>query len=282
MLSYILIITGLIGLIIASITDIKTREVPDWLNYFLIIAGLGLRLIYSVYEMNFSYILYGLLGFGVFFLVALLMYYTKQWGGGDSKLLMGLGALFGSYPVNILFNPNLNQPFLLILLINIILVGGVYGILWALYLGFRNWKNTKKELNKINLKFLKYFSFLLLLPLALLIINFSLFIVALLFLLFIILIIFILIFIKAVENCCMYKNVGINKLTEGDWPAHDIKYKGKTICMKNSLGLTKKEIILLKKYKFKNILVKEGIPFVPSFLIGFIISIIFGNVMLIF
>jgi len=281
MLSYILIITGLFGLIIASITDIKTREVPDWLNYFLITAGLGLRLIYSVYEMNFSYILYGLVGFGVFFLAALLMYYTKQWGGGDSKLLMGLGALFGSYPINSLFNPNLNLPFLLILLINIILVGGVYGILWALYLGFRNWKNTKKELKKIDLNFLKYFSLLLILPMALLIISFSLFIVSLLFLLFVLLIAFILIFIKAVENCCMYKNIDVNKLTEGDWVAHDIKHKGRVICRKNSLGLTKKDIILLKKYKFKNILIKEGIPFVPSFLIGFLISLIFGNIILI-
>ena len=39
MLIITLIIT-LIALIIASVTDIKTREVPDWLNYSLIIIGL--------------------------------------------------------------------------------------------------------------------------------------------------------------------------------------------------------------------------------------------------
>ena len=92
MISYILITAGLIGLLIATMTDIKTREVPDWLSYSLIVIGLGVRLIYSLFEWNFSYVLFGFIGFGIFFLIALFMYYTKQWGGGDSKLLMGLGA----------------------------------------------------------------------------------------------------------------------------------------------------------------------------------------------
>ena len=80
----------------------------------------------------------------------------------------------------------------------------------------------------------------------------------------------------------MYKYIDINKLTEGDWAARDVKYKGKIICKKDSYGLTKLEINLLKKHKFKKILIKEGIPFVPSFLIGFLISIIWGNIIFIF
>ena len=88
-------ITVLISLIIASITDIKTREVPDWLNYGLIVFGLGSRLIYSIALSDFSFFLYGLTGFLVFFIIANIMFYSAQWGGGDSKLLMGLGAVIG-------------------------------------------------------------------------------------------------------------------------------------------------------------------------------------------
>ena len=282
MISYILITAGLIGLLIATMTDIKTREVPDWLSYSLIVIGLGVRLIYSLFEWNFSYVLFGFIGFGIFFLIALFMYYTKQWGGGDSKLLMGLGALFGSYPINSFLNPNLDLPFLLILIINIILIGGIYGILWALYLGVINWSSTKRELKKINLSFLKYFSLLLLFPLIFLFFYFSLFLISALLLAVVLSSAFVLIFIKAVEKCCMYKYIDINKLTEGDWAARDVKYKGKIICKKDSYGLTKLEINLLKKHKFKKILIKEGIPFVPSFLIGFLISIIWGNIIFVF
>ena len=36
-----------IALFIGSITDLKTREVPDWVNYGLVISGLGLNLLFS-------------------------------------------------------------------------------------------------------------------------------------------------------------------------------------------------------------------------------------------
>ena len=50
------------------------------------------------------FLLYSLITFGAFFDIGLIMYYTKQWGGGDSKLLMGLGALLPLYPNIIIDN----------------------------------------------------------------------------------------------------------------------------------------------------------------------------------
>src|SRR3989338_201636 len=79
----------------ASYTDFKTREVPDWLNFSLVASGIGINLIFSLVFLDFSYIANSLLGFGLFFLLGMLMFYTGQWGGGDSKMLMGLGALLG-------------------------------------------------------------------------------------------------------------------------------------------------------------------------------------------
>ena len=83
------------ALLIGSYTDIKKREVPDWLNYSLIFSGLGLRLMYSLATFDYSYLAFGLFGLAVMLIFALFMFYTGQWGGGDSKMLMGLGALIG-------------------------------------------------------------------------------------------------------------------------------------------------------------------------------------------
>ena len=95
-----LIILALIVLFIASYTDLKTREVPDWLNYSLIFSAFGIRTIFS-FELGWEIIISGLIGFVIALSIALLFYYTGQWGGGDSKLLMGMGAIIGvSYPFN--------------------------------------------------------------------------------------------------------------------------------------------------------------------------------------
>ena len=77
----------------------------------------------------------------------------------------------------------------------------------------------------------------------------------------------------------MYKYISVDKLTEGDWVAEDIIVKGKLICSKKDLELTKEQISKLRKLKIKNVFVKEGIPFVPSFLIGLLITLIWGNLL---
>ena len=84
--------------------------------------------------------------------------------------------------------------------------------------------------------------------------------------------------IKAVENACMLKYVKPQQLTEGDWIAKDIKIDGEYITGPKDLGIEKKKIskliALYKKGKVKKILIKEGIPFVPVFLISFLIVVL--------
>ena len=93
-------------------------------------------------------------------------------------------------------------------------------------------------------------------------------------------------FVKSVENSSMYKYVTPNKLTEGDWIAKEIKIDGKYISGPKDLGIEKKQINQLinfwKKGKIKKILIKEGMPFIPSFFIAFIITLIYGNIFLLF
>ena len=155
-------ITAFISLVIASITDIKTREVPDWLNYGLIIFGLGSRLIYSIALLDISFFLYGLAGFFVFFVIANLMFYSAQWGGGDSKLLMGLGAVIG---LNFNFR---EMPFLLIFWINLILIGAIYGLFWSFVLAFKNKNKFLRDFRERIKKSAKIRRFLLIICLTVL------------------------------------------------------------------------------------------------------------------
>jgi len=82
--------------------------------------------------------------------------------------------------------------------------------------------------------------------------------------------------IKSVENIFFYKKVSPDKLVEGDWLASDVKIRKKTILNKKTI-LEKQHILELQKLNIKKVLIKEGIPFVPPFLIGTIIAILIGN-----
>ena len=84
-------------------------------------------------------------------------------------------------------------------------------------------------------------------------------------------------FTKAVEKTCLMKYVAPSKLTEGDWLLKSVKVNGKTI-KANFHGLTKKDLAILRKLK-KKVQVKYGIPFIPVFLIAFLLTVYFGNLM---
>lgn len=266
---------GLSWLFAGSIFDLKTFEVPDWLSYSLMVVGIGLRLIYSLAIWNFSFILYGILGLVIMIGLGFAMYYGKQWGGGDCKLLMGVGALFGSSPSFL----DLEWPFLLVLLLNILIVGGIYGMIWSLILMINNYKRFLVEFKKqrfLEVK-LSLIAFIFIIAVSY---YFEILIYGLLFGIILIFGIFMLIIIKTVEKVCMIRRIEVEKLTEGDWVAEDIKINDKVICSSKDLGLSLDQIAKLKKNNVKKILVKYGIPFVPAFFIAFVLTLLIGNLFL--
>jgi prepilin signal peptidase PulO-like enzyme (type II secretory pathway) len=82
------------------------------------------------------------------------------------------------------------------------------------------------------------------------------------------------------------KKVSPKDLVEGDWLVEDVVVNGKKIVKKGGIGVTKKDVALLQDLHKKGIVdkvtVKDGIPFVPTFLIAFIINYLLGNVLLLF
>ena len=270
---------GLAGLVTGTISDLRTREVPDWINFGMIFSGLGIRAIYSVANLDYTIILHGILGLALFFLVASVMYYGGQWGGGDAKTLMGLGALMGmEIPKSLTLA---QMPDLLIFWVLLLVGGAVYGFGVSILLSIKHASRFRTVLFPIVKRSWMRLTAALIVAaaaaLAALIIQERFIRVLLAGLSTIVVLTYLLwVYVKAVEKACMIKDMPIESLTEGDWIAKDVIIDGKRICGPKDLGIEREQIALLKelaeKGKLKTVTVKEGIPFLPPFLIAFILT----------
>jgi Flp pilus assembly protein protease CpaA len=271
-------VVGLIGLLIGSYTDIKTKEVPDWLNFSLIAIGLGMGVLASIIYWDITFFLSHLIGLGIGVGIGYFMYYAGQWGGGDSKMIMGLSAIIGFD----IFNTGWNMPFVAFM-VNVIVVGAVYGIAMSIFLAIKHRKEFMKQFRELRthktiMQWRKIivvvcvagviWSFFISWPLSVFVFG----IFAIIFFMFCVWILG-----RVIEQACMIKKVAVSKLTEGDWILKDVKVKGKLICGPKDLGIKKEQIKELKRLRVKEIWVKEGIAFVPSFLIAFLLTYLVGN-----
>ena len=82
-----------------------------------------------------------------------------------------------------------------------------------------------------------------------------------------------------VEAKCFVKRIEANKLTEGDWLEKDVVVSGKRIVKKKTLHAEDldKIMALYDRGKISHVVIKEGIPFIPSFLFGYIV-LVFGKI----
>jgi len=240
---------ALLALIAASINDMRKREVADWINYALLTVLLASMLIYSIVLWDFSYFAKAALFSIAFYALGSILYYSKMIGGGDVKLITALGPIFNFLNV---FN------FITLLL----LASGAYGLVYSIILGAINRKKLFKELK---------FKWIYLLAVTSLFLGIIFHWTIILLASIILLIPGIIMFVVAIEKVALIKTFNASKLTEGDWLLKTIKVKGKVI-MAKAEGLTKEDIALIKKAKIK-VTIKEGIPYVPVFLITFLLSL---------
>ncbi len=260
-----LIALALLWISFAVVNDIKKKIVPNWLNFSLIIFALGFRFFYSLFSNNFGFFYQGIIGFAIFFVLGNMFYYGRMFAGGDAKLMIALGAIL---PFSGNFSVNLNTFTMFFILF--LFSGAAYGMLSAFYLSFTNFKDCKKE-------FLKQFGknkkkIYLTMIVGILFLIFSFYGMMFFYLgLFAFVLPFFYIYAKSVDEACLVKNVKIKDLTEGDWLYKDLKV-GNKIVKADWDGLNADDITLIRK-KFKEIKIKQGIPFTPVFLISFIILI---------
>jgi len=231
----------------------------NWLNLFLLMFSFVFLFFKAYFEKDMSIVFIGGVSLVIMIVIMNLFYYGRVFAGGDANLLVAMTAFFvagtfGGTMINIGF-------FLLLLLIS----GSVYGLVYSLVLYFGNIKKVNKEIGKV---FKKMYwvvlvgAFLVLVGLVvpfLVTVGGMVVLFALLY-----------VFAKGLEEVVMVKAVSGKDLIEGDWLAEDVKVKGKVI-RADWDGLTSGSIKLLRGKK--KVLIKNGLPFVPAFLIAFLVYV---------
>jgi len=272
MSNFLLLGIALAGTFIGTYTDIKTRLVPDWTNYFMLVSGIGYYAIISALQSTYLPIAYSLIGAGAFFALGYVLYAAGAWGGGDAKMLTAFGAMFAPFPAVALW------PFAFSLWLNIVIFGAIFGIIGMLILFLKNYSRViaqlKLDFNKTKLipyglAIFGVTSAALALYETTFIAIFGIAILATLIFLF-----------KSTEKICLVKKISPKKLVEGDWITHDIKIGNYAYKPKKS-GLEKQDIEKLVELqnagKLSEVEVKDGLPYVPAFLAALIVTITYGD-----
>jgi preflagellin peptidase FlaK len=270
-MNVLLIVLSILWMMAASVTDIKKREVSDWLSFSLFAIGFFFLIIQAVTEKSYEFLIPSAIIFGIFLIIANLLYYLGIFGGGDAKLLIALSIILPQ----LTFRSILNLPSAVIFLLNCLLIGSIYGMIYSIILAFKYRYEFRENLAKIKFPVLPF----LIISIAIAAISFFSYQYLLIFAVMILLFPLLFIFTKAVENVALIKTIETSKLTEGDWLAQPIKVGSKIINAKS--GLTVKEIEFIKRHK-THVTIKEGIPFVPVFLIAFLLSLWIGNLLELF
>jgi len=273
-----LISLGLLWIIFAVIQDLKKREISNWTNFSLVIFALGFRFFWSLFNSgsggNFNFFYQGLIGFGIFFVLGNVFYYSRVFAGGDAKLMIALGAIIPLYD-KFIFNVELFLVFLVLFIFS----GAIFGLFSSLFLIFKNFRSFKERFNFRLRKDSKKYLFVFLIGVLIMLMGFFN-LILIYFGVLVFIFPYLYVSAKAIEDVCMIKKVPSGKLTEGDWLKERVKV-GKKYIEPSWDGLSKEEIALIKKHN-KFVYIKQGIPFSPTFFLGFVFFIlyffgVFGN-----
>ncbi len=261
-----LLVLGFIWILGATIQDIRKKEVANWLNFSLIIFALGFRFFYSLFSnTGFNFFYQGLIGLGIFFVLGNIFYYSRVFAGGDAKLMIALGTIL---PVSSSFFTNLG--YFVIFLLIFFFIGAVYGIIWSLILLFKNTKAFSKKFKQLFRKNKNIIFVVMFLGLFFMILGFY---QGLFFFLGLLVFIspYFFIYAKAIDEAAMIRKINTKDLREGDWLYSRIKI-GRKYIEPNWEGLSMKQIHDIRK-KYRSIRIRQGVVFVPVFLISFIIFV---------
>jgi len=257
-----LAVLAFIWLAFATIQDVRTREIANWLSFSLIIFALGFRFFYSLFnEGGFGFFYQGLIWLGIMFVVGNLFYYMRMFAGGDAKLMIALGSVL-SFSHNFYTNLRIFGVFFFLFLF----IGAIYGFIYSWVLTLKNFKGFKTEFSKKINTNKKIIYPIMILGIILMVSGFYsqfLFMIGL----FVLILPYFYFYAKSVDEVCMVKKIKTIKLMEGDWLHKDLKI-GKKLIKATWSGLAKDDIKFIRS-KQESIFIRQGIPFTPVFLISF-------------
>ncbi len=276
----IVIAVTLTFLILGSIIDLKTGEIPDRLTIGLALIMMLISAIYSIITSDVYYFITPLFAGGLYFLLGYVIYSQGEWGGGDVKLISGVGCSIG-FLKSVDYLTEGVIPYYLDYLINIALVSSPYLIVYTLLLGllkpavFTDFFNSIK--NKIVLMILAASIIPLITAYWMKLGNVIIIYALIPFL------IILSVYLRAVERNALEKTVKVSELQVEDVVANDLVVDGvKVASRRNISGLTEEDIKKIKSLSKKGkipdeIRIKWGVRFAPIFLMAFLLSILVGN-----
>ncbi len=206
-----------------------------------------------------------------------------QWGGGDLKLLSGIGCVVG-FLGGIGYLGDGIIPYYLFYFVNMGIIAFPYAIVYAFVFSFRIreviFQELRDYLNKKRYTLLFIISFipsslaflLKLKILGLVYLTLPLFVLASLYL-------------KAFEKAALRETVNTDKLQEGDVLAENLVYDGRIIASKRDMeGLTTEQLKEIQKLSAEKkiperVTIKTGIKFAPILFIAFLLTVFVGDIM---
>ena len=275
-------------LFIASVFDIKTTEVPDIFPEAGIIGGIILHLLASLPQINIQTLLsveavltnpviylqalgdpllMSLIVGAVFSIIGWSMYFTNLWGGADAFLLsmIGFGAPFPVSGVELLYPVEF--------FFNMVFAGFLYTMIFAAFKAAINpevfsltIKRLKEQRKRVLVEISAVSAFSLVNMVQSPVVGASTFVMFLL-------LIVIYRFLMVIQEDVMVEEVAVEELEGGEVLGKEEELGGKI------KGITEEEIKELDKDRVE---IREGIRFVPVFLIAFLITELTSGFLLLF
>lgn len=279
---------SLVALLWASIEDLKTSEIPEICSVGLAALLLLLALVHTVSDGNIHHILRSAYMGAVMLAVGYALFVLGQWGGGDVKLLAGVGCLIGYldstgyvWPLSSFVTHPIPPGFTYF--INMAVLSTPYVILYTLVLGFMKphaftaFSNNLRE-RKVMLALLLSFTPLLIA------LYFGFSTLSLIYLL-VPLLVMASVYMKTVENTVLRKTVRVSDMREWDIVAEDVVVDGVKIASKRNIeGVTPEQLARIREFSAAGKLpetmeIKWGVKFAPILFLSLLATIYFGSLL---
>jgi hypothetical protein len=277
-------------LMLASYFDLRTGEIPEKLTRGLIVVVIVTATLYSLYTFNPSFLLTSVIVGVGFFIFGYVMFYLGEWGGGDVKLLAGIGCSLGllgsmNYFIESPFPLYVEGifPYYIDYFINLAIASSPYVILYSLILGLLKPRVFEEFAGYFRRKRFVILIFASFLP-TIVALNFSVGGLALVYSSIPVLVLLSL-YLKAVEEIALKKTIDVNDLREEDILANDLIVDGRKIASKRDMGgITESQVSEIRRLASegkipRDIAVRWGVRFAPILFLAFLLTMIYGDVL---
>jgi len=283
-----LFLIALAGSAVGGWIDLKTTEIPDSVPLSMAAAGLIVHIIYALFTGVWTNVYYSI-GVGILFLIfGYILYYTGQWGEADVLLLAAVGVVIPQplsfFAKNMFMDPGFSFPAIFIL--NTFIVGGIYSLIYSFALAFKNksivpeffklLRNSGNRFTKIAVVvfFASFLSMLILSTVFTINLSSALLFYDILVMVPAIIAIFLFYtFAQTIDTVAFKTLVKTKDLKEGDVLSEDVA----GLSSKLYIGITADQIEKVRREK-KEVWIKEGIRYGPTFFLALVATWLFGNV----